>query len=115
MEVGKVGAVGVGGVLGFLGFAVGGVRLVAWVLCVCFLFPFGTRLSIRTIRNSRCVAVFPFGVPMEIMANALFFRSLCGLSVSCSPEDQSRKPHQYFLRGSLSALSFPKLPGDVKD
>ena len=31
------------------------------------------------------------------------------------PEDQSRKPHQYFLRGSLSALSFPKLPGDVKD
>ena len=31
------------------------------------------------------------------------------------PKDQSRKPHQYFLRGSMSALSFPKLPGDVKD
>jgi hypothetical protein len=30
-----------------------------------------------------------------------------------SPE--TRKPHQYFLRGSMSALSFPKLPGDVKD
>ena len=28
---------------------------------------------------------------------------------------QSRKPHQHFLRGSMSALSFPKLPGDVKD
>ena len=31
------------------------------------------------------------------------------------PKGQSRKPHQYFLRGSMSALSFPKLPGDVKD
>ena len=31
------------------------------------------------------------------------------------PKDQSRKPHQHFLRGSMSALSFPKLPGDVKD
>ena len=31
------------------------------------------------------------------------------------PKDQSRKPHQYILRGSMSALSFPKLPGDVKD
>jgi hypothetical protein len=30
-------------------------------------------------------------------------------------DGQSRKPHQYFLRGSMSALSFPKLPGDVKD
>ena len=30
-----------------------------------------------------------------------------------SPEN--RKPHQHFLRGSMSALSFPKLPGDVKD
>ena len=31
------------------------------------------------------------------------------------PKDQSRKPHQHSLRGSMSALSFPKLPGDVKD
>jgi hypothetical protein len=31
------------------------------------------------------------------------------------PKGQSRKPHQYLLRGSMSALSFPKLPGDVKD
>ena len=31
------------------------------------------------------------------------------------PKDQSRKPHQCFLRGSMSGLSFPKLPGDVKD
>ena len=30
------------------------------------------------------------------------------------PKDQSRKPHQHFLRGSMSALSFPELPGDVR-
>jgi hypothetical protein len=31
------------------------------------------------------------------------------------PKGQTRKTHHYFLRGSMSALSFPKLPGDVKD
>ena len=29
-------------------------------------------------------------------------------------KNQSRKPHQHFLRGSMSALSSPKLSGDVK-
>ena len=41
--------------------------------------------------------------------------SLLAFLAGREPKDQSRKPHQYFLRGSMSALSFPKLPGDVKD
>ena len=42
----------------------------------------------------------------------LIIRTVDHIRLSLRPV---QKPHQYFLRGSMSALSFPKLPGDVKD